>query len=345
MIRYFCFVVVLFCTVSPPALATFPVGPLDCSIFATDDPNFLGHNFGFGSEITYSNASMPTVTTGFEGFIAPPEQVAPIPDFLAGVDLPVGEQSLSDLFEEPSVLPENLDDGWISQAIRGEGDFGGGFTSVTLTQRKLLGGEQAGGDFAFLAAQGKGYAPFEVTGSGGAPVDVRFTIDLFSTFHFTGEGALSEGVGSALLNVTDPDNATLMDGVTGFYFASDAGTDASFTRHIGEQKQDITDTFATGPLTDAPDSPHFSSFAYTIETQLNEGQTYALGLLGDGAIDLNNLSSAMLDSSGTLLVSIDVVTPGARLVLPGFAIPEPVALGLAVLAVGMLLCRRGRAVA
>lgn len=322
-----------------PALATFPTGPIDCDYFDLDSMDFLGHNFGFGTELMYSDSTQPTLTTGLEGFMATPEQVAQIPEFVNGADLPTGGQAISDLFTNPITPPPTLQEGAVWQSIQGEGSFGGGFTNVTLNQRKLFEGAQDDGGFANLFGQGKAYAPFYAMSDSPEPIDVKLTIDLFSFFDVTGGGGLSEALGGALVDVTDPENPMFMDGVSGFYFADDQGVFADFG--MGQEGEtDVTDNFTSGPENTGPDSRQIASFFYSIDTHITPGNTYGLGLFGDGAIDLSGASSASLDSQNTLSVSIEVLTPGATLLLPGGVVPEPTSGLLALASLGLGLCRR-----
>ncbi|MEN1680247.1 MAG: PEP-CTERM sorting domain-containing protein [Planctomycetota bacterium] len=324
-------VAALLCAVSmtvSQANASFPEQPIDCSIFEIDNPNFLGHSFGFATELSYSDSFSPTATTGSEGFVATPEQVAGIPDFAEGADLPTGGQTLDDLFPGGVGLPTTLEQGEISQSIQGEGNFSEGFSEVTISQRKRLSTNQGPGGFSSVFAQGKGFAPFQVASGGEGPVDASLTIDLFSTFDYSEGGSLSEFLGLALLDISDPQNPWIMDTVSGFYFIDATGAFASFS--VGENnEQDVSDSFFTGPSGTEPDSPSLASFFYTINTQLTPGSTYGIGLVGDGSVSAQDDSFSWLDSGATLTGTIAVQTPGARLYLPGFVVPEPTTLGLA----------------
>ncbi|QDT68132.1 hypothetical protein MalM25_10470 [Planctomycetes bacterium MalM25] len=324
---------------SSPALATFPIQPIDCELFDTQSVGFLDHYFGFGTELSYTDEFQPTIATGFEGFMASPEQVAQIPDFVNGADLPTGGQSLEDLFSPPITPPPFVQDAAIWQSIEGEGSFGGGFSKVTLNQRKLFDLSQEFTGFVNVFGQGKGYAPFYPMGETDDPIDVRMTIDLFSYFDVDGSGSVSEGIAGALINVTDTENPMFVDGVSGFYFTDDEGVFSSFTR--GEEGEtDVSESFFTGPENAEPDARDIASFLYTIETQLMPGNTYGLGLFGDGAADVDGPGTALLSSTNTLSVSIEVLTPGATLLLPGGIVPEPATGALALLALLASLHRR-----
>lgn len=325
--------------VAQPVLATFPVELINCDYFDIDSEDFLSHNFGFGTELSFSEASFSTVSTGFEGFVATPEQVAQIPDFVNGADLPTGGQTLDDLFPNPITPPPSLEEGGIWQSIQGEGTFGGGFTSVKLNQRKLLEGSQDAGGFVSLFGQGKGYTPFYAMNESDDPIDVKFTIDLLSFFNVAGDAGLSELIGGALIDVTDPENPLLMDSISGFYFADEQGVFADFGLGF-EGEIDVTGNFTSGPDGTGAESRQFASFLYTIETQIMPGNTYGLGMFGDGAINFSNSGSASLDSQNTLTVSIEVLTPGATLLLPGGVVPEPASGLLALVACGMGWSRR-----
>lgn len=322
-----------------PAGATFPVQPIDCALFDLEDPAFLGANFGFATGLSYDDFSNPVVTTGHEGFFATPDQVAAIPEFAAGVDLPTGGHTLADLFPAGVGQPPAVREAEIGQSIRGEGDFVDGFTEVTISQRKRLSASQESGEFANLFAEGKAFAPFEVVAEGDGPVQAALSVDLFSTFNFSGGGSLSEFLGVALVDLTDPANPAFMDGVSGFYFVDDEGVFAGFG--LGEEgEQDVSDQFFSGPSGAETDDPHLASFFYTIETQLTPGATYGLGLLGDGSVGVDGASTSWLDSSNTLTGTIEVTSPGARLYLPGLVVPEPATIGLACLGFAGLLARR-----
>ena len=314
-----------------PALATFPSVPIDCELFNLDSEGFLGHNFGFGTQLSYSDEFQPTAETGFEGFIATPEQVAQIPDFASGVDLPTGGHEFSDLFSPPITPPPFVDDAAIWQSIEGEGSFGGGFSKVTLNQRKLFGLSQEFTGFVDSFGQGKGYAPFYAMSDSEDPIDVRMTIDLLSYFDLDGSGGVSESLGGALIDVTDAENPLFMDGVGGFYFAGGDGLFSSFSRGQ-DGETDISDSFSTGPESTEPDARQFASFLYTIDTQVMPGNTYGVGMFGDASVSVDGPGSVELSSVNTFSVSIEVLTPGATLLLPGAIVPEPTAGVLALLA-------------
>lgn len=331
---------VLVSVLTTPALATFPIQPIDIAIFDLDDASFLGEHFGFATSLSYDVSGSPAVTTGTEGFVATPEQVAAIPDFAAGVDLPTGGHFLSDLFPGGVTPMPPFEEAEISQSIRGEGDFVNGFSEVTLSQRKRLSASQADGEFADLFAEGLAFAPFEVASAGEGPVDALVTIDLLSTFFLSGGGSLSEFLGLALIDLSDPEAPTFMDGVSGFYFVDEDGPFANFG--LGQEGVlDVTDNFTAGPAGTEPDSPQVASFRYAIDTQLTPGGTYGIGLFGDGAVAVDGPSTSWLDSSNTLTGTVKVLTPGARLFLPGVVVPEPTAIGL--LGLGIVAAPRGRA--
>lgn len=322
-----------------PSVATFPVQPIDCAIFDLEDPSFLGKHFGFTTSLSYDDVNNPTVTTGTEGFVATPEQVATVSEFASGVDLPTGGHSLEDLFSGGVTPPPTVKEAEIGQSIQGFGGFANGFSKVAISQRKRLSTIQSEDAFANLFALGKAFAPFDVVSEGDGPVDALLTVDLSSTFNFTGDGSLSEFLGLALIDLTDPANPTFMDGVSGFYFADENGTFAEFG--LGEEgEQDVSENFSSGPAGTESDSPHLASFLYAIETQLSPGGTYGVGLFGDGSVAVDGLSTSWLDSSNTLTGTIEVVTPGARLFLPGLVVPEPTTAWL--VGVGVFMSRPER---
>lgn len=331
---------VLAASLVTPAFATFPIELIDCDFFDTESVNFLDHNFGFGTEMTLSEGLLTPISTGLQGFIAAPEQVAQVPDFASGVDLPTSGQSLSDLFGEGVTPPPYLQEGSSWQSIQGEGTFGGGFSEVTINQRALLEGAQDSGEFVNVRALSKGYAPFHATSDSDDPIDVRLTFDLFSYFDVTGGGGLSQSIGGALLDVTDPEAPALMDGVSGFFFAGEDDVFANFA--MGAEGDELTENFFSGPESTEPGARQIASFFYTIETQITPGKTYGIGLFGDAAIDLDGASSALLDSQNTTSISIEVLTPGAALLLPGGIVPEPATGLLVALALLSAPCRRAR---
>ncbi|MEM6329320.1 MAG: hypothetical protein AAF790_03615, partial [Planctomycetota bacterium] len=264
----------------PAAYATFPPQPIDCGIFDFESEDFVGHNFAFATNLTYSELGQDTKSTGFWGFVASPEQVSQVPDFVSDTDLPIGLQDLDGLFDPTAPLPNSIQDAFISQSISGVGDLSDtfSFNTVTVSQSSFYNVSQDSGGFADIRGEGKAYFPFDVFSDGGGLVDVSLSIDLFSLFGATGEGFLSESLFVGLIDVTDPDNPSLMDAVSGVYFADASGVDAQFSRGP-DGETDISESLFSGSFDDGL----FSSFFYEVQTQLESGGTYAIGIVGDGS--------------------------------------------------------------
>lgn len=326
-----------------PAAATFPFDEIDCGIFDIDNPDFLAHDFGFANEISYSSGTSPEISSGFQGFRATAEKVAAIDDFVEGAELPTGGVTQDDLFGQGVTPPPGADAGRVWQTIQGQGDLGTGFQRVDLKQRQYFSGSQTAGPFTQFGGESKGYAPFEVFSPDGGPVDVRLLIDLFAFIDVLGGGAGSQGINAALLNVTNPQMAGLMDGINGFYFADENQYLADFQLFTGDDPDNPTNVTESGFFFGGtPGEPQAASFFYEIVTQVMPGETYAIGAQTDAAIDLQDASSAVLNSENTFAFSIIVDTPGAAIVLPGLApIPEPASVTLlAMAAVGFAARRR-----
>lgn len=323
---------------SSRAAATFPEVALDCAIFDYSDEAFLGQNFSFATDLTYTMGSFPDsedTTTGLIGFSAPSDLITPVPGFTSGDEVPIGGQNLNNLF--PTETPDTLGDLWADQSIAADGDFQNGFSSFSVQQRKVADASQAGGDFIDAFVEAKANVPFEVDSPSSEMVPANLDIHLDSLFTASGSGGLSEGVSIQILNVTDLENPTLEYEIEGFYFFFEGSFDASF--FFGDT--DLTENLTATPTGENLLDPVAVEFGFEMDVMLDPNATYAVNLLGDASTFVSNSGSAGIDSSNTLDVTVSLLDSSARLVIPGTTIvPEPTSACLAVLAALGLACRR-----
>ncbi|MEO0530442.1 MAG: hypothetical protein AAF266_07655, partial [Planctomycetota bacterium] len=304
-----------------PCLATFPEITLDDAQFAYASEFFAGENFAFGTEIKYTQSTpdgFPVESTGLQGFIASPEQIAPIPGFQSGQEVPLVKQTLVDLF--PLEVPEDINHSWAENTISGVGDFNQGFTEFSIHQRKVTQIDQTTDDpseFADIAAITKGLAPFELDVDDEEPVDATFLINFDSLFESTNGGFGSEGVSVQLLNLTDLDNVELVYEVDGFYFADEN----SLSSFFGMGETDLSDNFTFNPATDT--DPALANFTYEMDIDLDPTMTYGINVISDSSAGASGTGTASIDSSNTLDVTLRLLTPGARLVIPGSSVSDP----------------------
>lgn len=313
------------------AKATFPEGPLDCLIFDYSDEAFLGQNFSFATDLTYTMGSFPDsedTITGLIGFSAPSDLITPVPGFNSGDEVPIGGQNLSNLF--PTETPDTLGDLWADQSISADGDFQNGFSSFSVQQRKVADASQADGDFIDAFVEAKANVPFEVDSPGNEMVPANLDIHLDSFFTASGSGGLSEGVSIQILNVSDLENPTLEYEIEGFYFFFEGSFDASF--FMGDT--DLTENLTATPTGENLLDPVAVEFGFEMDVMLDPNATYAVNILGDASTFVDNGGSAGIDSSNTLDVTVSLLDSSARLVIPGTTIvPEPTTSCLLLVAV------------
>ncbi|MEQ8212157.1 MAG: hypothetical protein RH917_20320 [Lacipirellulaceae bacterium] len=320
-------------------LATGTPGPLDDGIFDYSSDDFLPFNFSAGTQLTYAmfeSGQFDETTTGLNGFTLPSDQVEPIPGFTSGQEVPLGGQGLSDLF--PDNVPFTINDMWADNSISGVGNFQDGFTEFSTHQRKVTDIGQPDGPFIDGQAIAKNYTPFEINDVDDQTI-VNLDIHLDSLVNFSGDAFLSEGVSIQLINVTDPENPTLMTEVSGFYFTDEVGgVTGIFT--MGDN--DLSDNFTVTPTGSGPTGQQEAVFSYQMDIPLDPNNTYGVAVIGDASTGASGTGTSYIDSSNTLDVAIRVLDTGARLTIPGFTgIPEP-ATGtlLLVLCSGLVASRR-----
>ena len=303
------------------AVATFPPRVLECTVFDYSSEDFLGQDFGFATELKFTESTpegFPVQTTGLNGFTASPSQIAPIPGFVSGEEIALGGQNLADLF--PDGAPSQVNDTWAQNSIKGVGDFQNGFSEFSIHQQKVVNGQQDGGDpsaFSDVAAVGKGYASFNIEG-GGESVPAEFNVHLDSLFNFDSGGFVSEGISIQLLNVTDLANPELVYDISGFYFADTAGVSSFF--QMGET--DLTENFSYAPVGTESGDPQLGTFALDMNVDLDPTMTYGVNVVADSSAGVSGDGSSYIDSSNTLDVTVRLLDESARLVLPD-AGPQP----------------------
>lgn len=256
-------------------------------------------------------------TTGLVGFTVPSDQIAPIPDFISGDNVPLGGLALTDLF--PADAPSTLNDLWADSSIGAIGDFQNGFTEFSTHQRKVTDISQTDGPFIDGVALANNYTPFNINDNDNETI-VNLDIHLDSAFNFSDGGFLSEGMTVQIVNVTDPDNVSLMTEVSGFYFADGTGVSSNFT--MGEN--DLSSNFSNSPTGTGPDDPQEAVFAYEMNLALDPKNTYGVVVFGDASAGTSGLGTSYIDSSNTLDVALRIVDPGATFAIPGMmVVPEP----------------------
>jgi|GEM_PF-3983617 len=336
MIRYSLVASCLLLSITSVARATFPPGPLDNGQFNYNDPQFMGDYFSFGTNLTYTMGTTPNstvTTTGLTGFSAAASEITPIPGFQSGDNVLLGEQNASDLF--PTAAPSPLQDAWANNSITAIGDFQNGFSEISIHQRKVAEVEQESGPFADAFVESKANAPFEFLGPD-PTAEALFSVNFDSLFLAGDNGALSEGINVQLLDVTDPENPLLMNELGGFYFLFDVAFDASFT--MGSV--DLTENFSTSATGTGPDDPFAATFSYEMLIPLDTTKTYALNVQSDTSSGVDGQGRAFIDSSNTLDVSLQLINPNTRFIIPGTTlVPEPSTAGLLVLAL-LGICNR-----
>ncbi len=302
-----------------PSKATFPPMELDVETFFYDSDQFLPNNFSAGTELTYSmfeNGQFDETTTNLIGFTVPSESITPIPGFNSGDVVPLGGQTLTDLF--PATAPPTINDLWAENNISAVGNFQSGFTEFSTHQRKVTNVSQDSGPFVDAFAIGNTYVPFEVDADGDqTPVNVDIHLD--SVFNLADGGFLSEGITIQLLDVTDAAEPSLLYEVSGFYFSDQNGVSSSF--EMGDN--DLGENFSISPTSTEADAPQAAVFSYEMDMMLDPSKTYGVVTIGDSSAGTDGLGTSYIDSSNTLDVAIRVLDPSATLTIPGFVIPEP----------------------
>ena len=318
---------------------TFPIGPIDCAVFDVDDENFAGHDFAFAGETIASgeaSSGFSDVTTGLEGFRASPNQIAPIPGFRSGDDVPVFDQALSEFLANfPAGNVRNAEN---RASIQGDGDFVDGFTSFSMHQRQEAEVDQSTDDFVALATIAKSYATFELASAEQA-VTAQLSVLLDASFAYAGAGFIDHLLGASLLDVTDPGDPVPVADVFGEYLFADGDGFVELVENGVDDVSGLLNVFPTG--TD-PDSPFVSVLSYATSVLLEPGRVYGLGQFSEVGAGSDGVGSARLDSTSTFTASILLTNPGtARLTIP-VAIPEPSTALIAAVA-GSALPRRRRA--
>ncbi|MEM8944278.1 MAG: hypothetical protein AAGD11_03770 [Planctomycetota bacterium] len=301
------------------AHATYPDVPLEGGLFNYADPLYMGDYFSFGTNLTYTEGFTPNSfeqTTGLNGFTAASSDITPIPGFVSGSEVPLNGQNLNDLF--PATAPEGLVDVWAENSISAVGNFQDGFSSFGVHQKKVAGVSQDSGEFVDAFAEAKSNVPFQVWSDGTDPVPANINISLDSIVNVEGGGGLSEGVFVQLINITDPENPTLLYDVSGFYFLSASSIDGSFL--MGDT--DLSENLTATPSGDSFADPVDIDFSYDMDIFLDPTMTYAVNVQADASTFVQNDGVAEIDSSNTLDVTISLLDPTASLAIPG-AIPEP----------------------
>lgn len=321
MLRQLCATVLISLLTAQTVSANGTPGPLNDGVFDYSSNEFLPYNFSAGTQLTYSmlvSGEFDDTTTGLNGFTIPSNLVTPIPGFTSGQEVPLGGQGLSDLF--PDNVPSTINDIWADNSISGVGNFQDGFTEFSTHQRKVTDIGQQNGPFIDGQAIAKNYVPFNIDDVDDETI-VNLDIHLDSFVNFSGDAFLSEGVSIQLINVTDPENPTLMTEVSGFYFTDEVG---GVTGIFMMGDTDLSDNFTSTPTGTGPTGQQEAVFSYQMDIPLDPNNTYGVAVIGDASAGTSDLGAAYIDSSNTLDVAIRVLDTGARLTIPGFTgIPEP----------------------
>ena len=331
----------LFLVVMLPGIsrATFPPTDLDSAIFYYNEEGFLPTNFSAGTQLNYSmfeNGQFEQNTTELIGFTVPSDAIAPIPGFNSGDVVPLGGQTLTDLF--PTDAPATINDLWAENNISAVGNFQDGFTEFSTHQRKVTNVSQDSGPFIDAQAIGKTYTPFDINAPGEQTL-VNVDIHLDSVFNFSDNGLLSEGIMVQLVDVTNEEEPILLFEISGFYFSDQNGVSSSFL--MGEQSLD--ENFSISQTSAEPNAPQEAVFAYEMNMMLDPSKTYGVAVSADASAGTDGLGSSYIDSSNTFDVAIRALETGATLTIPGFVIPEPTSLCLlAVMMTGLATSSRAQ---
>ncbi|MEM9186862.1 MAG: hypothetical protein AAGB00_10235 [Planctomycetota bacterium] len=337
------------------AAANFPPTTMDCSQFDYASDNFLGHDSGFASELTYTNSAFDEFSTGLNGFQASEEDLAGLTlpigfdeSFSSGAEVELEGTAFSDLFS--STPPDGAIDSWATNTAYAQGSFKEGLSQLSIRQRKVLevGQTDPSAGFLNLGAKTKGYTVFGVDGAGaGDAVQAHLTVNFSGDVATTGNGGGSEGFSVFLVDVTDPDNVQVMTTFDGFYL-DDPSSGFFYDFSMGDGDGDPSDDVDLNPnfsFTPNSEGGNAASFSYDLPVSLQEGVDYGLGVTSDaGAFVNEGIGGAQLKLDFTFDVSVVMINGGDRLLVPGLAIPEPasaaLAMGLTVAAAGFPARRR-----
>ena len=318
------------------AAATFPEVTLDRYIFDFDRPEFMGDYFSAATKLTYTEGFTPGVvtTTDMVGIsFLPSEQIETILNADLQNGIPLNSQELTDLF--PSTVPDPLQDISGKNSLTFQGDFENGFQEFAVHQRKFASVQQSEGDFVDAFTETESNIPFQVVAPTPeiAQLEAQLKIQFDSLVQNFDNAFVSEGIDVKLLDVTDPQNPTVMNEFGGFYSRFDIQQSASFIA----DGMDVSSIFTTTPGTVFDEV----QLQYTFDVLLDPSKTYSLNVFSDASAGVQGAGFALIDSTNTLDVSMEIVTPNASFTLPGVAaVPEPSS--FVMLSIGALLYVRRR---
>ena len=182
---------------------------------------------------------------------------------------------------------------------------------------------------------------FETIASEGAgSPTLELVVAFDSLLQMAGLIGASEGITFDLIEFErDLSGFAKLFSIEGFYFVDSNGPSAMFGVYdgMGMLTEDLSPHFTFAPTKE--DGAYDVAFHHAMEFEADPDKLYGVSFNSDIGLDTFGVGSVQLFTAFTASTEVNVVTPGASLIVNG-VIPEPASLTIVALAVCVLVGRR-----